>query len=520
MSVPSKPKPIRFLDGPSSTSTKNSYEGVPLIELEGRPNISEPSQQRNVEHLPSDEGGLCFTSSSGTVLVERAPPTSTKHHLSPKPFSRDRGLYSRRCMRLLKHLAIFWGQSLFICLMVAVPVTLLRRYSIEIPHTLTVGHWDIPLYSCQEQERGYLNHGAWIWTGIDVAFGQLSYSQAKMADLAFNWVAGRGFTALFAYLTYRVSLEAILRVAEIHYVSYETFTTLALYSTKIDTLLQLIRGFLRCPGWRPRLMMTWLFLTTIYLAALPALFDIMTGYDSFIQTALVLPGNESIKITTEFINEVESYGYQDSSLNYTNNYFAATIYNYHTLYTYHWFDETLDLSWNKYYNTSVVAEYEVLPDPYTYTQTNASRAHRRLVRDKYNAMVFDSRKFYMSDQRNYVCVSIPNVYQWGLGVSSLSLIVLLWCLTLSRDAEHNSQICRKRRTMGKWRTILDISESLREHLGPDHGAHSEKELEDAISRLDPIKYCTSGVEVGKITQIGLSSRRTMKLRLQWDEKYR
>ena len=65
-----------------------------------------------------------------------------------------------------------------------------------------------------------------------------------------------------------------------------------------------------------------------------------------------------------------------------------------------------------------------------------------------------------------------------------------------------------------------MSESLREDLRPDHGVCLEKELEAAASKLDPIKYCTSAAESEEITRIGLSSGRTMKLRLQMGKKYR
>lgn len=185
----------------------------------------------------------------------------------------------------------------------------------------------LPLYTCQKHKREDLKHRASSWTGIDVDFGQLSYSQAKLADLAFIGITGRGYTALFAHRTYRVSLKAISKVAEVHCIFYETFTGLVLYSAKIDILLQLIRGLLKCLGSRPKLMIARLFLSIIYVAALPSLFNIMTSYESLIYTESFLPGHNSIKITINFTEGVWTSKKVDENVghNYTNSYFAATL---------------------------------------------------------------------------------------------------------------------------------------------------------------------------------------------------
>ena len=326
----------------------------------------------------------------------------------------------------------------------AIPVLLFKTYGDNTPQDLVIGEWVIPLYSCQEHEKEVLKNRAWSWIGIDITFGQLSYSQAKMADLAFNWIAGRGFTALFTYMTYRVSLEAISRVAEVHYISYETFTSLALYSTKLDTLLQLLRGLLKSPGLRPRLMMAWLLLSTVYLAVLPSLFDIMTGYESYIQTELFLPGNKSMKITVDFIEEVltSMKASENVDHNYTNSYFAATLYSSTvktsrslSLYSYHWFDETLDLSWNKYYNVTLLAEsLGSLEQPYDAARPGGQQNHSTgFYIIEYYAMFDDRSEFYMSNPGNYVCATIPGIYQWGFSTEWVRLVVSInasWLLGL------------------------------------------------------------------------------------------
>ena len=67
---------------------------------------------------------------------------------------------------------------------------------------------------------------------------------------------------------------------------------------------------------------------------------------------------------------------------------------------------------------------------------------------------------------------------------------------------------------------MDISEALREDLGPNLCAYSNKELAAAIKKQAPVKYYVSSVEVGEKTpHIGLSSRPSKKVKLEWNREY-
>ncbi|MCJ1241286.1 hypothetical protein MMC14_009290 [Varicellaria rhodocarpa] len=78
-----------------------------------------------------------------------------------------------------------------------------------------------------------------------------------------------------------------------------------------------------------------------------------------------------------------------------------------------------------------------------------------------------------------------------------------------------------RSTMGVDRSIVDISEAIKEHLGPDLTAYTEKDLAAAVLRRQtPIKYLVSEAEEdGKGAHIGPLSRKFGKIKLEWDQSY-
>lgn len=96
---------------------------------------------------------------------------------------------------------------------------------------------------------GFAGGGLWNLIGIDVRFGRMTFGQAKGLDLAWNWIARRGLQFILALVAYRVFISAFMRTAEVTYVPYELFTSLALFSTKTDAFWHLTQGFKSLPGW-------------------------------------------------------------------------------------------------------------------------------------------------------------------------------------------------------------------------------------------------------------------------------
>jgi hypothetical protein len=107
--------------------------------------------------------------------------------------------------------------------------------------------------------------------------------------------------------------------------------------------------------------------------------------------------------------------------------------------------------------------------------------------------------------------SETNEQQWGFSFEWIFISTVLttfwvysmWALWL--DCDINSEFCKKGRRLGLWRSIADISEAMREELGPNICAYTELELYAALANRPPVKYFATQGQKGEPGNIGLSS---------------
>lgn len=339
---------------------------------------------------------------------------------------------------------------------------------------------------------GYLKGFSWTLLGLDLRFGRMTFNQAKTLHLVWNWVAGRGLQAFLAWLTYPVHTAALMRIAEAASVSYGLFTSLAIFSTSPASLCALVRALLRIPGVRAKLILLWLICSTTYLAAVPSLLDVMSGYETSIRTELNLPNSTTLDTT-----DLDNFG----SLYYSLPVGEPTC----QFFPYAkgargiaFYDSTLDTSY--YDGDSGGLEFQ-------------SHAY------------FSYSGFYIAVQEHYSCGAEKDIYQWGFSgewiimVSALNSVWVfeLWILWL--DAEWKSQFTRKGRRMGTYRAIADIADAMKGDLGENFCAYLQKELAAALKRRGPIKYYVGRGAKGEVGHIGLSSRYSERANLEWDKEY-
>ena len=392
-------------------------------------------------------------------------------------------------------------------------------------HT-TQGYFYVPF--CQS---GGIYNGAWSFTGIDLPFGRLTFDQAKVIDVAWNWIIGQGIQGVLALVSYRVFTDALINMAEKDYLPYTTFASLALPSTRLETLWYLFKGFLKLPGWRVKLTIAWLFISTGYILCFASLVDLMTGYDVSNLTQLKLPHNTTIDITEHFFNDIN--GSSNNGYFYVSNNVSRQTGCMNTT----WFDSTLDASWHRLPLRCIQPGGQLInpPDPPDPVEPERQLPHpynpddpSSMVVPKYPNFLISSNElssFYMALSSNYECIIEQDVYHWGFSIEWLQIFVVVhsvWSIGLCAlwiDANRHSKLCKVRRHMGMHRAIIDISEAIREDLGNDLCAYSEAELAAAVKKLDPIKYYVSTAEEGQIAHIGLSSRKSEKVKLEMDQEY-
>ena len=332
----------------------------------------------------------------------------------------------------------------------------------------------------------------------------MSFGQAKALDMAWNWVAGRGVQVILAWLAYHVFTGTLMRTAEMAYLPYELFTALALHPTSPSTIWDLCKGLFDVPGWRVKFSFVWLIWSILYLATFPSLLDVMSGYETSVRTELRLPnGTNALDITgmSDFEGVLsirlgcfipDGTGLKEGL---TPSGFPRTKFC-----RYDFFDQTLNESYAAY-------------------QANIELSSNRK---------WPGGQLYTMDPRNYNCFTEPDVYQWGFSGEWVLIVACvngLWLLGLWiiwLDAERCSRLCRQGRRMGTYRAIVDLADAIKEELGGNLGACSNKELEKALRKRGPVKYFVEegkGEEADGPGRIGLSSRGSKRVTVQLGRKY-
>ncbi|KAL8826977.1 MAG: hypothetical protein Q9191_003464 [Dirinaria sp. TL-2023a] len=308
----------------------------------------------------------------------------------------------------------------------------------------------------------------------------MSFGQAKTVDMVWNWVAGRGVQFALAWFTYHVFTSALMRTAEMVHVPYDLFTSLAFYSARPGSIWDILKGLLGIRGLRVKFILGWLFLSTVYLASFPSLLDVMSGYEGSIKTELILPNKTLVDI--------------GSISSFEGILFSRREYDSAGYSTYDFYDEGLNKTWTLY------------QDYLSYHNTSQTT-------------------FYTQDPANYNCVAEQGVYQWGFSGEWVLVVICVNCLwvfglwILWVDTELKSQFTRVGRRMGTYRAIADIAEAMREDLGPNLCAYSDKELAHALKTQGRLKYYVREGAEDEAGHIGLSSRMSEKVHLDWGKKY-
>jgi hypothetical protein len=128
-----------------------------------------------------------------------------------------------------------------------------------------------------------------------------------------------------------------------------------------------------------------------------------------------------------------------------------------------------------------------------------------------------------TSETDYICRP-DATYQWGFASGFFLIMISLipvwffgtYCLWL--DAQHNSELTRKGRTMGVWRAVADIAEAMTLELGPRTSGYSNKELHKVLKNCSPIKY-DAQVDENGMSHISLTPGQSERLKLFFEATY-
>ena len=277
------PRPSRALGNDDWSSVQDNVD-LPLLELSSPSHPSRPAPSaRDVKDSPfkdikatSPQQQDYDVSRGGDsrYRLRKKNEIPLEGHLPPQVFHKTRTFikwdfgYWREPAR---HVAVFCA----VFPLLYVPSHYASIFAVELSSVNELGPFE---YDCAKTE-------GWTFVGVNLAYGEFSFGQAKAIDLAWNWVVGRGYQGILSIIAYRIFTDALLRATEMTALPLELYATLALPSAKLVTLYQLGKNLFRFGNWRIKFMFVWLFLSTIYLIAIPGLLDAATAYEASVSTS-------------------------------------------------------------------------------------------------------------------------------------------------------------------------------------------------------------------------------------------
>lgn len=139
---------------------------------------------------------------------------------------------------------------------------------------------------------------------LDFTFGKFPFSQAKLIDVAWDLIIGRGAQLLAWWASYVVFSDALLRVIERHPTSYQTFTHIALEGACLASIWALIKDLFRTRSKRTWSLFFYMLISITYVLCMPIILSAMTGYTSTTIAWVDVDNTNNIIPATNF-----KYGY-------------------------------------------------------------------------------------------------------------------------------------------------------------------------------------------------------------------
>lgn len=184
------------------------------------------------------------------------------------------------------------GHQLYRCVNVTGPLVIIAALCVVI-RLIT----KTDLYPVDEACRpdsgfdvGESEYNIWAPNGffqITLAFGTLPFSTAKLIDVVWDVVVGRGGQGILVAICFLVYGKALVRSMESTSVSFGTYEAIALQSGSITACLKLARDLFKNPTIRARFMIFWIILSALFVLLFPTMAGAMSGYAANINAYVV-----------------------------------------------------------------------------------------------------------------------------------------------------------------------------------------------------------------------------------------
>ncbi|KAJ0114428.1 hypothetical protein J7T55_010817 [Diaporthe amygdali] len=159
------------------------------------------------------------------------------------------------------------------------------------------------------------------WTfQIVLAFGSLTFTQAKVVDVVWDIGVGRLGQSLLAYFSWKAFSVYVRASMETTPITYQTFwTTFMRNDVSFASIFRLIRDFARRRGLRSKLAMAFMTTTMLFIVVFPTLASAMTGYTAN-NDAVIKLENGSTQVPFEKFRRLVATIHDGNRVNLTAEY--------------------------------------------------------------------------------------------------------------------------------------------------------------------------------------------------------
>ncbi|KAL6718442.1 hypothetical protein ACLMJK_004532 [Lecanora helva] len=372
----------------------------------------------------------------------------------------------------------------------------------------------------------------------------LTFTEAKAIDVAWQLFIGAGGRLCLAWVSYKVFMDGLARITEQTPVSYSLYASLTFSATSLWTTYNAVGGLFSSKGWRLKFFLLWFALSTLYVLGFPTLMSATAGYVSpstfgFKMTDgnFVTPDSADLK-TCINLPEGALIGYKNGTIlpgppvsvydpvsggGFNGKYDADIEKDYPDFFSV----QKASSNYTKIYNATKS------PDPpdcefdryskglsscdlnYTLVYTISGRNYTL----NYPFQYFENYYYKNTSvpapdlEERKDCLS-QSYFVWGFSSLlvyinvSLFMVWIFGMYIVWADANIYSALCRSgRKLRGNFRAAADLSEAMKEVLGEETCAYSDRELWREL-RMEPgMRYYASDPSEGDVSHIGLSSRK-------------
>jgi hypothetical protein len=167
--------------------------------------------------------------------------------------------------------------TLAICLVTTLPITV----AIYLGKPYRSGISCLPDGSFSESAAGNSSSKEWSrhsFFTLSIAFGDFSFPIAKLIDLSWDLLVGRGGQVILAVISFNVSKRSLLYLMERSSASYRTFAAISLQGPSLDCVAVLAKDLPFHKGARTKLHTAGMIVSILYVLAFPTLQSAATSY--------------------------------------------------------------------------------------------------------------------------------------------------------------------------------------------------------------------------------------------------